>query len=226
MLKGSLAQINLVEVIRLLSSSNQTGQLHLMNMTDSVATGGCFFQMGKWVHASLGRFTGLDALKEICRMNDGSFAFEVGVTSPEQTLASYPTAALIDMVKEQVDEFQALRKAAPDGHEIPRYVSGKTVDGLEATPEELSILLQCSGEKTVLEIARQAGMNPVDLRTTLAKFRHVGLIEIIPGTKPPVLQPAPEGEATAAPAAGSPAAENAPDVAKPVRYWRGKPVYD
>lgn len=223
MLKGSLGQISLVEVIRLLSSSNQTGQLHLMNTTDSVATGGCYFQMGKWVHASLGRFTGLDALKEICRIGDGSFAFEEGVTTKEQTLAQYPTPALIDMVKEQVEEFQALRKAAPEGSDVPRYVAGKAVDGLEATPEELSILLQCSGEKTVLEIAQQAGMNPVDLRSTLAKFRHLGLVEIVPGVKAApeaVVAPAP------VPPAAPAVAEPPPGEPKPVRYWRGKPVYE
>ncbi|MDX6765357.1 MAG: DUF4388 domain-containing protein [Candidatus Methylacidiphilales bacterium] len=219
MLKGSLDQVSIVEVFRLLSSSNQTGQLHLMNMTDSVATGGCYFQMGKWVHATLGRFSGLDALKEICRMNEGSFAFEAGVSSPEQTLAQYPTPALIDMVKEQVEELQALRKAAPAGHEVPRYLPGKVLDGLEATPEELSVLLQCDGVVTVLEIAQRAGLNPVDLRATLAKFRLLGLIEILPGAGAPAATVEPPSPVDSA----APEASAAP---KQVRYWRGKPVHE
>jgi|GEM_PF-791818 len=221
MLKGSLGQISIVEVIRLLSSSNQTGQLHLMNMTDAVATGGCYFQMGKWVHASMGRFSGLDAIKEICRMSEGSFAFEVGVASPEQTLVQYPTATLVEMVREQVEEFQALRKAAPDGQDFPRYIPGKAVDGLEATPEELSMLLHCSGEKTVSEIARQTGIDVADMRRILGKFHFLGLVEIVPGSK----TPAPSAPPSSDPAAGIPV-EEAPSEAKPVRYWRGKPVYE
>lgn len=220
MLKGSLGQISIVEVIRLLSSSNQTGQLHLMNMTDAVATGGCYFQMGKWVHASMGRFGGLDAIKEICRMSEGSFAFEAGVASPEQTLAQYPTATLVEMVREQVEEFQALRKAAPGGQDLPRYIPGKTVEGLEATPEELSMLLQCNGEKTVLEIAGQTGIPAADLRRILGRFHFLGLVEIIPGAKAPVPSAPPPSD----PASG-PAPEGAAE-AKPVRYWRGKPVYE
>lgn len=221
MLKGSLGQISIVEVIRLLSSSNQTGQLHLMNMTDAVATGGCYFQMGKWVHASMGRFSGLDAIKEICRMSEGSFAFEAGVASPEQTLAQYPTATLVEMVREQVEEFQALRKAAPEGQDLPRYIPGKAVEGLEATPEELSLLLQCNGEKTVQEIASQTGIPTADLRRILGKFHFLGLVEILPAVKSSAPLPPP----VAAPAANVEVEEPAPGP-KPVRYWRGKPVYE
>jgi hypothetical protein len=228
MLKGSLSQISLVEVIRLLSSSHQTGLLHLMNMSDTVATGGCYFQLGKWVHATMGRFKGLDALNEICRMSEGTFAFETGVTSAEQTLAQYPTAALIDMVKEQLEEFQALRNAAPHAEDFPKYLPGKTLEGLEATPEDIALLLLCNGERTVLQIAQLSGANLADVRSILAKFALQGLLEVKKGTLS-APEAAPSGASAGAVGAADPPPPTAasPDPApKPVRYWRGKPVYE
>jgi hypothetical protein len=230
MLKGSLAQVSLTEVIRLLSSSQQTGLLHIMNTSDTVATGGCYFQFGKLVHATMGRFSGLDAVNEICRINEGTFAFETSVTAPVQSLAAYPTATLIEMIHEQLEENRALAEAAPDPGDVLRYLPGKSVDGLEATPEELSVLLLCSGQRTVAEIAPLTEMTPVVLRTTLAKFRRLGLLEIVadansgavppPAEAVPVVPPSP---APVAPQSAVPAEATEPRV---VRYWRGKPVYE
>lgn len=226
MLKGSLAQIDLTEVIRLLASSQQTGLLHIMNTGETVASGGCYFQLGRVVHATMGRFAGLDAVNEICRISDGTFAFEAGVAATEQTLAQYPTPTLLEMIQEQVEEQRALSRSAPQPEDILRYVPGKQIEGLEASPDELAILLLCNGARNVREISMVSGMPASDLRHTLAKFRHLGLLELL---APPSSAPSP----APVPAAAEEPVPEAPPAPEPesgerriVRYWRGKPVYE
>lgn len=227
MLKGSLAQIDLTEVIRLLASSQQTGLLHIMNMGETVASGGCYFQLGRLVHATMSRYSGLDAVNEICRISDGTFAFEAGVAAPEQTLAQYPTPTLLEMIQEQLGEQRALARSAPQPEDILRYVPGRQIDGLEASPDELALLLLCNGERNVREISMVSGMSPAELRQTLGRFRHLGLLELItpkpgaPGTPPDAVPPPPSADPAPAPEPEAPASE--PRI---VRYWRGKPVYE
>lgn len=227
MLKGSLAQISLVEVIRLLVSSQQTGMLHIMDTGNAVMTGGCYFQVGKLVHAVMGKGTGLDALNEMCRILDGTFAFEAGVAAPGTSLAPYPTPALVERIADEMKEFQALARATPGPLDVLRYLPGRTVEGLEATPDQLAVLLLCSGERTVEEIAGLSGMPFADLRTALAKFRHHGLLELV-GTRGAVAEapaaPVPTSAPAPAPEPEPPAAEAA--APKVVRYWRGKPVVE
>lgn len=226
MLKGSLAQIDLTEVIRLLASSQQTGLLHIMTLADSQNSGGCYFQLGRLVHATLGPYSGLDAVNAICRITEGTFAFEANASSPGQSLAQYPTPTLLEIIQEQLNEQRTLARFVPQPEEILRYVPGKQIDGLEASPDELALLLLCNGERNVREISLVAGMNAADLRQTLGRFCHLGLLERV--TPAPI--PAPTTPPTAAPAAPPPDASVEPETPaserRIVRYWRGKPIYE
>lgn len=235
MLKGSLTQIDLAEVFRLLTSSQQTGLLHIMNMGETVAAGGCYFQLGRVVHANMGRFTGLDALNEICRVSDGTFAFEAGVAAPAQSLAQYPTATLVQMISDQLQEQRALAAHTPQPDDVLRYQPGKSLEGLEATPDELAVLLLCDGVRRVQDIAAASGMAPRELRAALARFRLAGLLELVDA---PVGQSSASEAVTATPpgpiASPSPSAlpaesagETPPaEERRVVRYWRGKPIYE
>ena len=98
----------------------------------------------------------------------------------------------------------------PQPEDVPRYVAGKNMEGVEASPEELGWLLLCDGSRTVREIALQENLAAPAICAALAKFRMHGVIEI----------------AARAPGVSGPeSAQDAGDsnVRKP-RYWRGKLV--
>ncbi len=222
--------MNLGEVVKLLASSGQSGLLHLMGMGPD-QTGGCYFQLGRLVHASLGNYHGLDAISRMSRMVDGAFAFEEGVASPEQSLGGYPTEALVEMIGEHMAEYDALRAATPDADDVPIYLTGRKLDGLQASPDELSILLLCNGVRSVREISQQTNQNPADVRTALAKFRQAGVIDVQrlhsvdPATPTPPPPPAPDpAPQITEPEAHSPEAGQTPTPGDGVRYWRGRRI--
>jgi hypothetical protein len=217
MFSGSLSQMNLAEVLRLLSASNQTGVLLLSHNGQLV--GSIFLGTGQLTHAEAGALQGLDALNHLCHDIQADFTFEVGVTSVPATLSAYPTAKLLENLKKRVGELTAFLAAMPKGEDYPRYVPGQGATGLQATAEELSLLLHANGQRTVRDIATATRIPLEQVRQTLAKFRMAGMIDLAaPVAPPPPIEPAPAPAPTAEPAPPT-AAEN-----KPARYWRGKRI--
>lgn len=208
------------EVVKLLSSSNQTGALNILDPESREVHGQLFFQMGQLVDAVQEAHTGLDALQELCSWIDADFAFEEAAKPLRQSLISYPTEKLLEKIKRRTTELESLHRAMPKWDDVPVYCAGKESESINANPEELSILLLCTGEKNVNQIAFESGHSPDVIARTLARFRHVGIVEVMP----------PMAETTENPVETTPVeAEEKPTTsgdqeAKPVRYWRGHKV--
>jgi len=206
MFAGTISQIALAEVCRLLSASNQSGVLNLLSPQEE-GHARIFFQAGQIMHAGAGELNGLDALSEICRYTDAAFAFETGVVAPAQTLAAYPTAKLIEKIRQHMDQLQALRVATPDPADILNYNPGASLAGLEATADDLSLLLLCNGSRDVNEVAKVANRSLGDVLKTLARFRAAGILDLQKGASTQTTPVAPAAEGSQSP-----------------RYWRGRLV--
>lgn len=213
MFAGSFKQMPFSEVVRLLSSSNQTGVLNVKEAGTDIVIGQLYLQMGQLIDAVQGSHSGLDAVQELCRWIDADFAFDASAESARQSLVAYPTEKLIDKIKLRTDELKAIKDSMPQPNDRPLYQPGVDASGLNVHPEELALLLQCSGEKSVAEIAATTGESTDQVSATLARFRHAGIITIENSQEAPG-NPVVSGN-TASPE----------DISgKPVRYWRGHKV--
>ncbi|MFQ3670889.1 MAG: DUF4388 domain-containing protein [Verrucomicrobiia bacterium] len=222
MFAGSLTQISLGEVLRLLSLSSQTGALILEKGDFSASI---FLQVGQIVHAAAGPLEGLDALTEICEHVEASFAFSEGFIAPARSLADYPTDKLVEKVRKRVEEIVAFRSSVLRPNDIACYVPGRKVAGLVAKPDELSLLLLADGKRPVAEVAHLAKREVSEACEILGKFRHAGVVDLVgvaPEPEPPPTPPPAQAEP-------EPAKESSPETAseephRPVRYWRGKRI--
>ncbi len=161
------------------------------------------FQFGQLVDARSGDLAGLDALALIASLGEGDFTFEAGAHTGGQSLAAYPTAQLIENVRQEVVERRSLAAAMPLAGAVPRYLPGGVQSGLEATPEELGLLLLADGVRTVKDIALASGRDLVGVQAIFAKFRLAGVVGEAGGDAAPR---APE------PSGGTP------------QFWRGKRI--
>jgi len=211
MFAGSLNQMPFSEVVRLLSSSHQTGLLNIREAGTEVIIGQLYMQMGQLVDAVQGSHNGLDALQELCRWIDADFSFDATAESNRQSLVAYPTEKLIEKIKLRTDELMAIKDSMPKPEDMLVYQSGMDASRLNVTPDELALLLQCTGDKTVKQIAGDSGEPTEQISSSLARFRHAGII---------TLKNAPEPASAPEPVAK----EDLPQddaTKKPVRYWRG-----
>ncbi|MEM6883388.1 MAG: DUF4388 domain-containing protein [Verrucomicrobiota bacterium] len=210
MFAGSFKQMPFAEVVRLLSSSHQSGALNIKESGTEVIVGQLYMQMGQLVDAEQGSHSGLDALQELCRWIDADFSFDAKEESGRQSLVAYPTDKLIDKIKLRTDELKAIKDSMPKPNDMPVYQSGMDASGLNVTPDELALLLQCSGDKTVAQIAQDTGSTTDEISSSLARFNHAGIITLQNSPTPPAEAPVKQEEPPAP-----------KDPSKPVRYWRG-----
>lgn len=226
MFAGSLNQMDLSDVLKLLSASHQSGALNLLNPQTAAPVATLYLQAGQLTHAQAQTLSGLDAISYCCTLYEESFAFTEGSVSTEQTLASYPSAKLIEKMTEQIHRAKALALAMPDPTDLPLYLAGVSLDGLEASTEDLSLLILCNGNRSVQDLALSTKKNLPDLAKTIAKFSKVGIIEI----KKPVISP--PSLATPIPSKSSTNDSEEPSAHPPnpssqaPRYWRGKLIED
>jgi len=213
MFAGSFKQMPFSEVVRLLSSSHQTGALNIIEEGTEIQVGQLFMQMGQLMDAVQGSHNGLDAIQELCRWIEADFAFEASAESSRQSLVAYPTEKLIEKIKVRTDELKAIKDSMPSPEDIPVYQTGKDASNLSVTPDELALLLLCSGQKTVAEIAVDTAQTPDQIANALARFRHAEIITIQTPSAAPAVS---EAETTITEPATKMSAPK-----KPVRYWSG-----
>lgn len=209
--KGSLNEMPLYEVLRLLIHSSQTGVLHLLGKEDKVPLAGFHIQAGQIVEATLGADTGLDALKECCKISNAHFAFEEGAVLKGSSLLAYDTGSLLQELEEQAIEYANFKASLPDLSDRPVYQRSKVTDELEVSADDLSLLLLCDGSRQVMQICVETGLSSQKVQQVLAKLMRAGLIRI---------EAPPEEEEEPSPATSEPTAPS-PGTGK---FWRGKRI--
>jgi hypothetical protein len=235
MFAGSLKQMDLSEVLKLLVASHQTGVLNLFDPERKAIVALIYLQVGQMVHAQAGAEFGLDAIRTSCKLAEDFFSFEENVVTPEQSLSCYPTVKLLEKMSDQIREFKALRLAMPLVDDIPVYLPGASLAGLEATADDLSLLIFCNGSRTVSALAHDCRRSLVETAQAIAKFRQAGIVNIKAQAAVPEPGAVPPSSVVVRPPDSVTEADQKPEVAathaatvekKIVRYWRGQPVYE
>ncbi|MDX2225786.1 MAG: DUF4388 domain-containing protein [Verrucomicrobiae bacterium] len=218
MFSGNFTQIAFGEVLRLLHAASQTGELRISD--DHAMSASVYLKGGHIVHVEADTETGLDALSVICQHVNAAFSFEVGTLSAQENLAGVPTKKVIESVTTRVTEINTLRQFAPGPHDLILYKPGKSLDHLDTTPEDLSLLLTADGKRSAEKIAHLNGKSFDQIVQALAKFNQAGIIDIQKNATPPLPDepmPTPEVADPSAPLPDSP-------QTTAVRYWRGKKI--
>ena len=226
MFPGALREFNLAQVLELLHSSNQSGELALRRGQQRV--GSINLCAGQLTHANVGRLAGLDALSALLSCDDALCTFDVGVLPTEQSLAAYPTSHLIDRLHKQL-EHQRVNDPTPESR--PTYRPRRGTTGVPITAREEGWLRLANGRRTIAEIARLGGGSVQSVAATMAKFRQVNLISLDETAH----TPKPFGTVATNPSSTSAAPEepsqtqdlatpSTPSSTKRIRYWRGRPI--
>lgn len=223
MFKGNLVQMPLDEVFRLLMGSNQTGILHLHERGQSeggpVAQIG--FQVGQLVEALAGEHSSLDAVNACAHLIDCDFVFEEGATLPGSSLVSYDTGAIVEEFSKQLKEYTEFQAARPSLDAIPVYQKGRGSGELEASADDLALLLLCDGKHRVMEICVEAGRSAKEVQDVLGKLKQAGVIAFASG----ISSPSTDAEGSGSGGQETPSTPRPePSKEKPVQYWRGRPI--
>lgn len=222
MLFGSLTEMSLPEVLRLLSASSQTGCLVLQ---DEALRAFFYFKIGQLSHCecitNIGqgpiKIKGVDAVSKICCYTKCSFKFDSQLYSEEESLLVYPTAKLIDSIGLFIEKKKIQHVDLPEEEAVLLFQAGKNLQNFKATQAELALLLLANGKRSIAEIATASNCAVRVVQDWAARFIAHGLLtdaHAIENAQEPSVPPETD-------CAQPPCAET---KNKTVRYWRGKPI--
>ncbi len=194
-LQGTLDTFALVDVFRLLASTNKTGRLRV---TGNRGNGNVWFDGGGVVLASAHNTKPTDppvtVIFELLRQREGSFVFEADDTTPE---AGAPTDvdSLIREAEHLLIEWQEIEAVVPS---IDVWVSlSAELPRPEVVVDEArwKVIVATGAGATVAEVGDRLGLGEIAISKAVKEVVDIGLLTISESTMPrataPVVESAP-----------------------------------
>ncbi|MBI4484337.1 MAG: DUF4388 domain-containing protein [Acidobacteria bacterium] len=172
-LTGDLAQLRLMEILKVLTRSGKTGILQVLN---GAQYGEVYLEGGELVHASCAGREGEEAIHYLFSWGEGRFHFVQEEIHPPRTVAG-PTQDVLARGEELDREWQSVRSAVPS-LDVVFALSPKAQAEVTLSPREWGILRYIDGRQTVHEIAVRSGHSELTLARILARFHAAGLVEL------------------------------------------------
>ncbi len=173
-LSGSLDQLPLRNLLKMLAAGEQTGRLEL-NHGREVAD--LFLRAGVVVHATADAVTGDAAVATALGWTNGSFRFEPGILPPEITISS-PLEQLLAEGSRQMSEREMLRRVIPSPDVVPRLAAKLPGESISISAAEWEVLAQIDGTATVGHLARLMGRSDFEAVRAFYSLKMSGLIDL------------------------------------------------
>lgn len=173
-LTGSLAQLPLGDLLKMLGAGGQTGRLEL---TSGLDAGDIFLAGGAVVHAESGPEWGEQALFRLFTWPNGQFRFEPGAPAPEVTIQR-PLDLLLAELARAASEREAMRRVVPSMDTLPRLARKAPAPSVTIEAVDWEVLALINGEATAGAIAAELGLDDFEAIRRLYRLRMSGLIEL------------------------------------------------
>ncbi len=161
-LKGSLATINIADIMQLYANSGQSGKFVLRHRNGQ--QGIIYFKNGAVIHAEVGNYIAEDAVFTLIAWADGDFEFIEGDVDVSRTISSSVTFLLMESAK-RIDEWKLLRKKIGSIDSVPMF---NKIDKNERRKISLStlewlVISKIDGQRTINQISVESGINIYDV---------------------------------------------------------------
>ncbi len=180
--QGSLAELQLPDIIQLVSVSGKTGVFHLV---DGRRRGQIWLHEGRIVHAETEDSSAEEAVYSLAIWRTGEFRFEPGIAAPRHTIQKSNTNLLMEAAR-RLDEWRVLSKKIPSVDLVPEFVILENREGqINLNTMEWLLLSKIDGQRTVKQIASAAGMGVFDAAKLLYGLVATNLIRLKEPTAAP-----------------------------------------
>jgi hypothetical protein len=173
-LSGSLAQIPLADLLRMLGAGAQTGRLRL---TSGLDVGDAYVDRGDIVHAETDGTMGEAAFSRLLSWPNGTFMFEPGITSLDRTIEKSLDVLMAESAR-AASEREAIRRIIPSTDAIPRLVRELPNPPITIDAGDWRILSRMDGATSIAAMGFDLGMEEPDLIRQLIRLKNAGLFEL------------------------------------------------
>jgi hypothetical protein len=173
-LKGDLADVGLLSVLRMLSDDGASGRLSLTRESDS---GDVFMASGNMVHVSCGSETGREALFRLVTWSSGSFEFHPDVAPPERTISDDAQQIILE-ASTKVQEWGQIKEIVPSNDAVFRISPKAGSEAVTLDPGQWAVLAQVDGRRSVADIAKSSGQGEFEVARTIYSLHLAGAVDI------------------------------------------------
>lgn len=182
---GTLGLFSLVDLFQLLAAARRTGRLTIEH---AVAAARIYFDRGQVVHAEFGELIGEDAIYTLFADERGNFDFRLGLPSPAKSI-TVGTENLVLEAMRRLDEINRgteprtgtvvpTNAVAPDA--VPAVAADVGGESREfaLNAEELAVMAQVDGHRTVARIAANLGQDEESVRVVCERLVRTGVLKL------------------------------------------------
>ena len=160
-----------------------------MSIEHPVASARIYFDRGQVIHAEFGELAGVDAVYTLFADERGAFEFRLGLPSPTKSIAVGTENLVLESMRrlDEVNKGQTPRPGAPGGGgvhvsseavpAVPEAVDGEQRE-FALNPEELAVMSQVDGHRTVGRIAATLGLELDDVRVVCERLVRTGVLKL------------------------------------------------
>ncbi|WP_322796368.1 DUF4388 domain-containing protein [Tepidiforma sp.] len=173
-LTGSLAQLPLIDLLKMLAAGGQTGRLELSSGLD---LGDLYLHQGHVVHAEAAGEWGEPAFARLITWPNGQFRFIPGEPAPERTITR-PLDQLLAEAARLASEREAVRRVVPSMDVVPRLPRKAPAPTITIDAADWETIAVIDGTRTAAAIAAALGLDDYDTMRRLYRLKLSGLVEL------------------------------------------------
>jgi hypothetical protein len=192
-LQGTLDTFSLAEILGLIERARHTGALVVSNPD---AHGALYVAAGRFCAGEAADYSGpvddrhaldvrlIDVCFHLMRLEGGSFEFTANATPPWTAERATDIAPIIETVEHIVRAWPAVEAVLPSFDVRPELAEELPEDSLTLTRSGFKIFTLIDGERTVRQIAREAGHSVVEVGPVLKDLIEHGAVSIESDARP------------------------------------------
>lgn len=173
-LKGNLSQLKLLDIMKILCSSQRTGKLSLAAEDE---TGDIYFLSGSIIHAKYQNIIGENAIYSLLSWNDGIFTFLPNISVKNKSIL-VPFQDILRQSESIDADWSDVRKTIPHPNLVFKMSYG-TPSEISLNASEWNILRHINGLDSIREIAMKVDLPLLDVCKAFSKLYQAGLIEMM-----------------------------------------------
>lgn len=178
--RGNLAQLSLLDILRMLSSGRRTGRLDISN---AGKTGELFLDNGNIVHAVTGTQMGETGVYSLMGWMEGEFSFMPGVAAPERSIVTTTEQLLLEAAR-QAEQWEDIKDILSSTDAVFNISPSGSTSTVSLRPIEWQVLAQVNGERSVLDIGEILALSEFDVARIVYSLVTAGLLhEVVGGAR-------------------------------------------
>jgi hypothetical protein len=178
-LRGNLAQLPLLDILKMLSSGNRSGRLDIHQGSKS---GEIYLQNGSLVHAVTGVQIGEKGVYTLLGWLEGDFSFTPDIDAPEQSISLATEQILLEAAR-QAGQWEDIKEVLSSTEAVFNISPSGSTNTVSLKPIEWQVLAQINGERSIVEIAELLELHEFEVAKIVFSLTTAGLLHEAEYTK-------------------------------------------